>query len=144
MLHRDPLTALVGINGSGKSNVGDALRFLSECLREGLDTAVSRRNGINSLIRWSSIAPLPMDLDVQVSNAHGKGRWSFGLIQKPDGTFEVYGEHGEWQPSGSGSSLDLNTVRAANIPSFGTFERALRFLASANPGEVYPPPAAPL
>lgn len=38
--------------------------------------------------------------------------------------------------------LDLATVRAANIPSFGTFERALRFLASANPGEVYPPPAA--
>jgi hypothetical protein len=37
--------------------------------------------------------------------------------------------------------LDLATVRAANIPSFGTFERALRFLASANPGEVYPPPA---
>jgi hypothetical protein len=37
--------------------------------------------------------------------------------------------------------LDLPTVRAANIPSFGTFERALRFLSSARPGEVYPPPA---
>lgn len=37
--------------------------------------------------------------------------------------------------------LDLATVRAANIPSFGTFERALHFLASANPGDVYPPPA---
>jgi len=37
--------------------------------------------------------------------------------------------------------LDLATLRAANVPSFGTFERALRFLAVANPGEVYPPPA---
>jgi hypothetical protein len=38
--------------------------------------------------------------------------------------------------------LDLPTLRAANIPSFGTFERALRFLSSAQPGEVYPPPPA--
>ena len=37
--------------------------------------------------------------------------------------------------------LDLATLRAANVPSFGTFERALHFLASAKPGEVYPPPA---
>ncbi|HYO57436.1 DUF4276 family protein [Archangium sp.] len=36
--------------------------------------------------------------------------------------------------------LDLPTLRAANVPSFGTFERALRFLSTAGPGEVYPPP----
>jgi Domain of unknown function (DUF4276) len=36
--------------------------------------------------------------------------------------------------------LDLPTLRAADVPSFGTFERALRFLSSAGPGEVYPPP----
>ncbi|HYO70273.1 MAG TPA: AAA family ATPase, partial [Archangium sp.] len=57
-----PLTALVGINGSGKSNVCDALRFVSECLRDGLDAAVSRRNGIGSLIRWSSGKPFDLTL----------------------------------------------------------------------------------
>lgn len=36
--------------------------------------------------------------------------------------------------------LDLPTLRAAEVPSFGTMERALRFLGSAGPGEVYPPP----
>ena len=36
--------------------------------------------------------------------------------------------------------LDLPTLRAANVPSFGTFERALRFLSAAAPGAVYPPP----
>ena len=56
-LELGPLTALVGINGSGKSNIGDALRFMSEYLRDGLDTAVSRRNGIASLTRWHSQAP---------------------------------------------------------------------------------------
>jgi hypothetical protein len=39
--------------------------------------------------------------------------------------------------------LDLATVRAAGVPSFGTLERALRFLATAGPGDVYPPPRHP-
>jgi predicted ATPase len=70
-----PLTALVGINGAGKSNVGDALRFMSECLREGVDTAVSRRNGINSLIRWSSGPPLNLIMRAEVSNDQVGGNW---------------------------------------------------------------------
>jgi len=36
--------------------------------------------------------------------------------------------------------LDLSALRAANVPSFGTLERALRFLGTAGKGEVYPPP----
>lgn len=36
--------------------------------------------------------------------------------------------------------IDLPTLRAAEVPSFGTFERALRFLGTARAGEVYPPP----
>jgi hypothetical protein len=38
--------------------------------------------------------------------------------------------------------VDLHTVRAAGVPSFGTFERALRFLSIAGAGEVYPPPSS--
>jgi len=99
-----PLTALVGINGSGKSNVGDALRFMSECLREGLDTAVSRRNGINSLIRWSSGAPLFLAIGVRVANARGSGFWGFSLVQRKDGTFLVAEEEGWWQAAYSGAA----------------------------------------
>jgi len=104
-LNLGPLTALVGINGSGKSNVGDALRFMSECLREGLDTAVSRRNGINSLIRWSSGAPLRLGVVAAVSNIRGKGVWGFSLNQKPDGTFEVFREHGSWRAAAPDAPL---------------------------------------
>jgi len=93
-----PLTALVGINGSGKSNVGDALRFLSECLRDGLDTAVTRRNGIGSLIRWSSGRPFDLGLAVSVSNARGAGNWSFTLAQESGGAFFVKSELAEWFP----------------------------------------------
>lgn len=36
--------------------------------------------------------------------------------------------------------MDLQPLRAANFPAFGTLERALHFLATAAPGQVYPPP----
>ncbi len=93
-----PLTALVGINGSGKSNVGDALRFLSECLREGLDAAVSRRNGIGSLIRWSSGRPFDLGLVVTIENARGSGLWGFQLAQESGGAYYVKGEAALWSP----------------------------------------------
>ena len=36
--------------------------------------------------------------------------------------------------------IDLSMLRAADVPCFGTLERALRFLATSHgPGEVYPP-----
>lgn len=91
-----PLTALVGINGSGKSNVGDALRFLSECLRDGLDAAVTRRNGIGSLIRWSSGRPFDLGLSVSVRNELGSGSWEFTLAQEGGGAFFVKSESATW------------------------------------------------
>ena len=35
--------------------------------------------------------------------------------------------------------LDFALVRQSGLPCFGTLERALKFLAAAAPGEVYPP-----
>ncbi|HRI65516.1 MAG TPA: hypothetical protein PK156_14810 [Polyangium sp.] len=36
--------------------------------------------------------------------------------------------------------LDFSVLRASRMPSFLTLENTLRFLNSAGPGEVYPPP----
>jgi len=63
-LNLEPLTVLVGINGSGKSNVADVFRFLSECLRHGLETALLNRQGIGAVRRWS--AGRPFDLTIHV------------------------------------------------------------------------------
>jgi predicted ATPase len=104
-LHLGPLTALVGINGSGKSNVGDALRFLSECQRDGLDAAVTRRNGIGSLIRWSSGRPFDLGLSVFVDNEHGLGDWEFTLGQEGGGAFFVKSESARWFPRNDGGRL---------------------------------------
>jgi predicted ATPase len=51
-VHLGPLTFLVGLNGSGKSNFIDALRFCRDALRGPLDQAFEIRN--SSLARLSS------------------------------------------------------------------------------------------
>jgi len=49
-----PLTILVGPNGSGKSNFLQALDFLADAVNNGLESAVLRRGGIDSLMsRWA-------------------------------------------------------------------------------------------
>ncbi len=35
--------------------------------------------------------------------------------------------------------IDLDELAAAGVPCFGTLERSVAFLASASPGETYPP-----
>src|SRR3954453_11102823 len=47
----EPLTVLVGINGSGKSNLLDAPRFVAQALTDGLENAVEQRHGFNSMLR---------------------------------------------------------------------------------------------
>jgi predicted ATPase len=50
-----PLTILVGPNGSGKSNFLDALRFVSDALNDGLETAVRKRGNMDSLLTRSAL-----------------------------------------------------------------------------------------
>ena len=52
-LELDPLTVLVGPNASGKSNLLDVVGFLGDAARHGLETAITRRGGIDSIGRRS-------------------------------------------------------------------------------------------
>ncbi len=85
-LYIDPLTVLIGLNASGKSNLVDALRFLQRSVSMPLTTAITGTGG-----------------DVQISEIRGgidwaalKGSYSFGLqivILGEDNselTYEIY------------------------------------------------------
>ena len=48
-----PFTVLVGRNGSGKSNIIDVLRFISEAFYDGVPNAVTYRNGPRSILHVS-------------------------------------------------------------------------------------------
>ncbi len=76
----EPLTVLVGTNGSGKSNFVDALAFVQECLADSVEGALNRRGGWMHVmnragdlmsgptppgIRFSLIMDLPPDITAE-------------------------------------------------------------------------------
>lgn len=63
----EPLTVIVGRNSSGKSNVVDALRFVSEVAWDA-SNAVMKRGGITSIRRWSKSKPFDVTLRVRTAN----------------------------------------------------------------------------
>ena len=98
-LNLGPLTVLVGTPDSGKNHVWDALGFMSEGLREGLDTALSRRGGIDSIIRGDEAEPLDVSLSAFVRNERGSGYWEFRLSRDEEGSAFVKVETALWQPA---------------------------------------------
>lgn len=62
-----PFTVLVGRNSSGKSNVVEALLFVSEIARDAV-TAVDRRGGITSIRRFGPSKPFDVSVDVRVAS----------------------------------------------------------------------------
>ncbi|NWF94517.1 MAG: AAA family ATPase [Candidatus Thorarchaeota archaeon] len=89
----DPLTVLVGQNASGKSNLLDVLRFTSESLRKGLDSAISLRRGISAIRRWSAKGR-PYDVTVRVilKSDEASASYSFTVGSKRRTEFEVKNE----------------------------------------------------
>ncbi|HEY8285209.1 MAG TPA: AAA family ATPase [Chloroflexota bacterium] len=85
-----PLTFLVGQNGAGKSNFLDALRFVSDALRNSLDSAIRDRGSFNDLrFKGADLdAPVLLRLEVALPNEE-KGEYSFSLIQDPDMGYKV-------------------------------------------------------
>ncbi|MGI8685093.1 MAG: AAA family ATPase [Acidimicrobiales bacterium] len=52
----EPITVLVGVNGSGKSNLLDAPRFVAQALSDGLESAVEERHGFDAIRRDVGLA----------------------------------------------------------------------------------------
>lgn len=79
-LELGPFTALVGPNGSGKSNVVDVLRFVSDAMQMGLSGAITNRNGIGAVRRWSGGHPfnVAVRLELLLDGGH-EALYSFEL-----------------------------------------------------------------
>ena len=73
------ITVFVGNNGSGKSNVVDALRFLRDASTFGLDRAFSDRHGIESVRQWSPTKPYRMQLGVQFQDREFGANYEFAI-----------------------------------------------------------------
>ncbi|KYF93426.1 hypothetical protein BE17_22220 [Sorangium cellulosum] len=78
------MTVLVGPNASGKSNVADVLRFLSECVTTSLASAVAARHGLRALRHGGVWAPSDVVLEVHIEREQGAGIWGFSLASSGD------------------------------------------------------------
>ena len=88
-----PLTVLVGMNGAGKSNVVDVLRFVRDAVGRGLDSAILDRNGMNALRRWSAKgAPYDVQVQLEINNPDWSGEYGFTLGSKQRDEYRVKGE----------------------------------------------------
>ena len=85
-----PLTFLVGRNGSGKSNFLDALRFVADALNSSLGHAIRDRGGINNVRRRSSGHPNHFGIRFEFILREGSiGYYAFRIDPRPRGGYEV-------------------------------------------------------
>lgn len=92
-LRLEPLMFLVGLNGSGKSNFLDVLRFVTDSLLQSLDHALRERGQINEVRRRSGGHPnhFAIRLDFRLP-AGDRGFYSFRIGAQPNGGYIVQEE----------------------------------------------------
>jgi predicted ATPase len=111
----DPLTVLVGTNGSGKSNIIDAFRFIADCMDMGLGGAINERNGIESVRRWNRSSggqPYHVTLRVEVRLPDGSAKYTITLAGS---RMEEYWIESEEAESRSGAEVSALRVRQGVI-----------------------------
>ena len=88
-----PLTFLVGRNGSGKSNFLDALRFVVDALNFSLDHALRDRGGINDVRRRSRGHPNHFSIRLEFVLPEGlTGHYALRIGTRSPGGYEVQTE----------------------------------------------------
>lgn len=88
-----PLTYLVGANGSGKSNFLDALHFLRDALAGSLDNALNERGGLSEVRRRSSGHPTHFGIRLEFTLPNGdQGHYAFNIGALSDHGYEVQSE----------------------------------------------------
>lgn len=108
---------IVGPNGSGKSNILDALYFLRDCARDDIDTAVTKRHGIDSIRQWSRTKPYNITIAIRFNNSHGTGYYRV-VISSSKGHYRIIEESGWWNGPHPRERFRENPVRKNGYSSF--------------------------
>jgi predicted ATPase len=115
-----PLTVFVGPNGSGKSNLIDVLRFVQESLRLGLDSAITNRQGFNSLSWWTPKRRPNILVEFNLSGVWRRenlqGQYTFEITGEVGGGWSIAREHCRVHDGGTSHEFEVqrgNLVRSS-------------------------------
>ena len=104
-LELDKLNFLVGVNGSGKSNVLNALTFVREAVRIGLPGAVTKNNGIETLRRHSAGSPRNVLVALYLEIGGAPAVYGFEITRDNEEEYRVKREWGEVRDRRGGKTV---------------------------------------
>lgn len=116
-----PLTYLVGVNGSGKSNFLDALHLVRDALNGSLDNALNERGGLSEVRRRSSGHPTHFGLRLEFELPSGqRGHYAFNVGALKDRGYEVQTEECVVEGIGRGPffQIDRGVLRRSSEATF--------------------------
>lgn len=116
-----PLTYLVGVNGSGKSNFLDALHLVRDALNGSLDNALNERGGLSEVRRRSSGHPTHFGIRLEFTLTSGRrGHYAFNVGALKDRGYEVQTEECLIDGMGKGPffRIDRGKLRESSEASF--------------------------
>lgn len=116
-----PLTYLVGVNGSGKSNFLDALHLVRDALNGSLDNALNERGGLSEVRRRSSGHPTHFGIRLEFAMNNGqRGHYAFNVGALKDRGYEVQAEECVIDAVGKGPffKIERGGIRASSEDTF--------------------------
>src|SRR4029077_10016714 len=143
--------------GSGKSNVMDALRFVSDAMQMGLSGAIAHRHGIGAVRRWSGGHPLNVSLGLDLILDSGvsahyafelrgdraeeyKVKTEEALVRSKSEAFRFRIESGRWVegPPGLTPPLDEKSLALPIIGGDARFQPLVHALQQISVYAIFP------
>lgn len=84
-----PFTTFIGPSGIGKTTILDAFAFLSDCLKSGLDEALSKRGGFEAVYSRTGDGPMSLGIVYRTCSEPRPITYAISINKKP-GTAGAY------------------------------------------------------